>query len=279
MQTLSVNANTKVPALEIKYDDFSQDGYTSATDWANSFTNTDEVNCPILKCEIKKVVDGKLVIDNDSRLAMSTSAPWKITYKSDEVEGYERDFTIECSNEAKSESVTHSMKQFFRCHDRLSLKTGNDLTMYSVMKYENTIHYGVVGDAQALQFDNKNEDGKCPITSCSLFQAGCKDPWTDPLIKLSGTQILSQVNELYGWNHKLCIRCTNGNNVYPRQTIEYDNYRVQQQSKCVSTLEPADNEFQPILINYDGLQNQAGKTIAQNYDSFFKNTDAINCPI
>ena len=34
-----------------------------------------------------------------------------------------------------------------------------------------------------------------------------------------------------------------------------------------------------MVINYDGLQSQAGKTIAQNYDSFFKNSDADNCPI
>ena len=99
LTTLTVNSNTKVGPLTIKYDDFTANGYQSSTNWADSFTNSDAVNCPIKKCEIKRTdKDGKLVDYDGDFLKMSTAAPWSITYKSNEAEGYERDFFIECSN-------------------------------------------------------------------------------------------------------------------------------------------------------------------------------------
>lgn len=62
-----------------------------------------------MKCVIKRNKDGKLIPYDDNYLKMSTSAPWTITYKSNEAEGYERDAVIECSNKVKSESVAHKV--------------------------------------------------------------------------------------------------------------------------------------------------------------------------
>ena len=90
---------------------------------------------------------------------------------------------------------------------------------------------------------------------------------------------MANVNDVHGFNDKLCIECTNGNAKYPRQTIQYDNYRISQPAKCHSDLTLADKEFKPVVINYDGLQNQVGKTIAPSFTSFFKNDDAEHCPV
>ena len=40
---------------------------------------------------------------------MSLTAPWLITYKNDEKEGYSEDICVECSNESKTVTSTYSI--------------------------------------------------------------------------------------------------------------------------------------------------------------------------
>ena len=60
----------------------------------------------------------------------------------------------------------------------------------------------------------------------------------------------------------MCVECTNGDKNYPRQTIQYDNYRIQLPSKCLTSLSNAAKDFEQKDLNYDDLKKTEDKTIA-----------------
>ena len=97
-----------VAPLVLEYDSFSTSGFTERTDWSKALTNTDEDNCPVLKCEVKKREGENCVAyPADGKVKMRSAAPWTITYQNNEVEGYSEDLCIECSNESKTVTTAH----------------------------------------------------------------------------------------------------------------------------------------------------------------------------
>lgn len=90
---------------------------------------------------------------------------------------------------------------------------------------------------------------------------------------------------MYGYIEDFCLSCTNGGKnvalsgqqVWPRQTITYDNYKVQLPSKCTYALTKKANFNHNIDIDYDVDAIGLDRDIA--WSKIFTNGDTKNCPI
>lgn len=103
-------------------------------------------------------------------------------------------------------------------------------------------------DVFGSYFANSNDDAKCAVTGCSLMKPGCSEAHDSNNVrmkKIGSKWTLQAWNKpQYGYIEDFCLSCTNGgknvalsgNKVWPRQTITYDNYKVQLPSKCTYSM-------------------------------------------
>lgn len=130
-------------------------------------------------------------------------------------------------------------------------------------------------------FDNSNPEN-CPITSCELLKNGCVDANPEDSLKIDPTdfQITSTVNKANGYNQNLCIKCTNGDDNYPRQTLSYDNFRVTLPNQCIGAFNVKSTYDKSIGVMYQSPESAQYLDVVPNVvEEFFKNDDSDNCPV
>jgi len=182
-----------------------------------------------------------------------------------------------------------------RCHERLSKKAviveanvGNTddegVLRYKRNPIRNLLLGGrdrpdiwttVIADTFDTFFNNDNSDDKCGVESCKLMAPGCgmeavSD--TTQLVKKSGKWALqAHLDRPYGYIEHFCIKCTNSDSMYDRQSITYDNYRIQLPSKCTYAMEQkSDANLDPIIYVHDDAE-VGDKVFANGFDQFFVN--------
>jgi hypothetical protein len=70
---------------------------------------------------------------------------------------------------------------------------------------------------------SNTETANCPITSCTLFEAGCSTPLTSPIsMGALPFDVTALKNDPVGYTQDMCIECTNG-----AQTVQIDNWSLE----------------------------------------------------
>lgn len=132
------------------------------------------------------------------------------------------------------------------------------------------------------------------------MKPGCVDAedYADVKMEKSGGkwEIKAHTDRPFGYIQEFCISCTNGgsnsnytafempkyrNVDWPRQTITYDNFKVQLPSKCTYSMIERDNAPTDVVFNMDVLDtddNNKNRDI-NVWTKIFKQDDATNCPI
>lgn len=98
-------------------------------------------------------------------------------------------------------------------------------------------------------FFQNNRESQCPIQKCTLLESGCKKPYEGQNVKMGESApytISTQYNKILGFSENLCIQCTNG-----EQIVDQDEFKIEQISKCVSTLSNLGTAFPPVTIDHD----------------------------
>jgi len=144
-------------------------------------------------------------------------------------------------------------------------------------------------------FINDNHDDKCPITKCSLMKPGCSEV-AEASDNVRVHQYLNQnnwklevnLNKPFGYIEHYCVSCTNGDatytdsvldaNTWPRQTINWDNFRIQLPSVCNRAMTINAAAVSSVTYNHDD-NNVGDQAFAKAFDSFFKNSQKTNCPV
>jgi hypothetical protein len=75
-----------------------------------------------------------------------------------------------------------------------------------------------------------------------------------------------------GYNETFCLKCEVGEQKESSQTFTFA-----QTSKCLTTLKTSKSKFKAQSFAFNPMESS--KTIANNYETFFDNTDKVNCPV
>lgn len=151
----------------------------------------------------------------------------------------------------------------------------------------------VVDDVFDTFFTNVNTDDSCPINDCKLMTVGCEEEAPDDHVRIAKVSGKNQwkldawVYRPYGFNDAYCIKCTNGDKTYPRESITYDNYRVTLPSKCTYAMEVKETAKTEVDFIHDDFNSDVGaigkpsKATSQDLDfnDFFVNNDRTYCPV
>jgi len=212
-------------------------------------------------------------------------------------EGYDTSFCMECGNSDSFATRLYPVQQILRCDDRLGHSATNTKQIYEegILRYQEDKKGGIfnnyiktyrtfVPDIFANYFTNDNTDGMCPITTCKLMNPGCVGDASSDHVRLelvAGKWAMQAHLMLpYGFKENFCISCTNGNSQYERQSITFDNYKVDLPSKCTYAMEQlstvTENQFYTYV--HDDA-NLVDKVFTNGFTKFFKNVDTTNCPI
>lgn len=88
----------------------------------------------------------------------------------------------------------------------------------------------------------------------------------------------ARIDRVYGYNEETCIECTNGNNQYPREKVQFKNYKVRLPSKCTYAYRENPNAPGPITYVHEDA-NKYDKLFDNGFEKFFINDDKANCPV
>jgi len=267
--------------------DYTLDEFKVGTlKWSSQFTDDSAKNvCPVTSCKLY-AKDCKAAVD--SRVTL-TADPWTMSMKTNEPEGYSADVCVECSNGDQAGTKAFSVTQRPRCIKRMTAKASAG--KLAVLTFTGDAKMGAaLSNIAETFFENDNADGECPVTTCSLQEAGCTKDWTETSLlaarKSGGVwELAADFNAPYGYIREVCIRCTNGGDVgvlkpkyWPRQTITYDNYKIQLPSRCNYAMTERVNIPTIYSKNHDDAQ-VVDPVIVSGFGEFFENADAKNCPV
>lgn len=151
-----------------------------------------------------------------------------MTFTNSLKQGWKTEFCLSCVVDGKTYAKdTIKFEQKLDCKDSLTkLKEVSK----SVIEYSGK---DSIGDWSKFF---KNSDEKiCPITSCKVLKAGCKESSKKLEMKENFKLFAKTTKEDNGWNETVCIECKNGeSNFY--QTITFDKFEVQQTRNCKKAL-------------------------------------------
>lgn len=172
--------------------------YTVATDKLEIFNfenmynvankDTCALTCEVLKPDCKTATNSRLTLKDN----------WNLQAVQNYAEGYGPDSVcVKCANLDDSFQFPYTVKQIFRCNERMSSLGNTQQDDEGVLKYINDnkcIGIGATGlcktwrtfqdDVFGSYFANSNDDAKCPVTDCKLMKPGCAVPTTSDNVRM-----------------------------------------------------------------------------------------------
>ena len=97
-------------------------------------------------------------------------------------------------------------------------------------------------------FFKNSDETNCPISSCSLLEPGCSQPYTKTSLAVSSSAPFVVERGLAvtaGVAEKVCIKCKNKD-----QEITSDNFSVTQTGACLATLSASGAQFTAPKLEY-----------------------------
>lgn len=278
--------------------------YTTSTDKLDIFNfekmynvanvDTCGLTCQVLNADCKNAIVSRLSLKDNWNLQAVQNYP----------EGYGPDSVcVKCANLDDSFQFPYTVKQIFRCNERMSSLGTTQQDDEGVLKYINDnkcVGLFATGlcktwrtfqdDVFGSYFENDNADAKCPVTDCQLMKPGCTVPSDSNNVRMikSGSKWVLQAwnRPEYGYIEDFCLSCTNGgknvgltgNKVWPRQTITYDNYKVQLPSKCTYAMTKRLDFNENINFDFDVSALGLDRDISV-WSKIFRQGDSKFCPI
>lgn len=128
------------------------------------------------------------------------------------MEPYDITVCLECTNGAQTiRKKDFNITQSGKCSMSLSAKQSSLGSLQ--LKYSESKSSIVIGNGLNSFFENAEPDD-CPITTCSLRNFGCIDPYNQEdhlsIGSSSPYDIRARMDVPLGYNKKVCVRCSNG---------------------------------------------------------------------
>ena len=93
----------------------------------------------------------------------------------------------------------------------------------------------------------------------------------------SSFKITANINKLLGYNDEYCVKCTNGDDNYPRQSISYNKFRITLPNVCVTSMKAKTTEFdKDVTVDYSSASAKHSLTTNAAAE-YFTNTENDKC--
>jgi len=209
-----------------------------------------------------------------------------LTVLKNSIEGWEKEICYKCANKDESVNVVFTAKQIFRCNARLTKKTlvmNND---DAVVRYQDSnIWHDYIHDTADYFFINDNHDSFCPVTTCRLMKPGCSEEEVSTNVRVyqskgdKNWRLQTMLNQPYGYIEHLCVQCTNGGDGFARQTINWDNFRIQLPSVCTHSMEINPSAPKDMIVYSHDDAESGNQVYSDGFKKFFVNNEKKLCPI
>jgi hypothetical protein len=112
------------------------------------------------------------------------------------------------------------------CSSTLTLPSAADAVslLYSSSDLSDVIHPSSgMSSSDWDSYLTNSDTSNCPITTCSLFEAGCSTLLSSPVSMEASTpwDVTALTNFPAGYTQSMCVECTNG-----AQTVQIDNWSM-----------------------------------------------------
>jgi len=94
----------------------------------------------------------------------------------------------------------------------------------------------------------------------------------------SSFKITANINKLLGYNDEYCVKCTNGDNNYPRQSISYNKFRITLPNVCVTSMKAKKEFTKDYTVDYSSASDK--HSLSTNAAAeYFTNTENAKCGV
>ena len=197
-------------------------------DWDTFFDNADTTNCAVTSCTLK--IQGCGAAYTPGNQAVAGTTPFGITATKNVNGGYIETVCVSCSNTLQT--IDYDNFKITQTHCAVAI-TPKTVPPDPMMTYSTAPSSQIVGD-WTTYFTNADTT-YCPITSCSLKNAGCGGAFSGAQLSIpsaaSPWSVSANKNVVAGYNEKTCVECTNGD-----QIATLDNVEITQTRDCSTSL-------------------------------------------
>jgi len=193
--------------------------------WDSFYLNVDSTNCPITSCALFDGGScGSGTYSGATDVFMDASAPWHITMSVTEPAGYSWSTCVRCSNGAQTIDLDNWLMTQTPLDCSSTMTPGSDIV--SSRSYGGATATAFVRGGEWNTYFQNTDETNCPITSCSLWEAGScgVTSFVSTNVYIESAlpwRIYSEENVLAGYSHSICVRCSNG-----QQDVDSDNWDI-----------------------------------------------------
>jgi len=91
-------------------------------------------------------------------------------------------------------------------------------------------------------------------------------------------KITANVNDILGYDNEYCVKCTNGDKDYPRQSISYNKFRITLPNVCKTSLSAKPSSTKDYTVVYN--PTSATRSLSTNAAAaYFTNTENEKCKV
>jgi len=115
----------------------------------------------------------------------------------------------------------------------------------------------------------------CPLTTCSLLEAGCSTPLRTNFLKVAPESpfgVTALLDHKEGYNHTFCFSCEHADGA-----VQFDGYSVTQVKDCANTLKSY-RKVEDQVVHFDYEQAPVPHKVGDS-TTFFLNQDPKECPV